>query len=635
MNINNLSQNKSWTKGNNPERPIDNIFVEMSAIEGEISDEEAKATLAKFLYHNPAFMFDLLGGMKLFPMQELIIKGWARNEYNLAIWGRGMGKSFLVAVFALYWAMFNPGVRVIIASFSFKQSRQILSICAKLINENDAALLRSAFPIDVRRGTDEYVLEVPNGAVIRCLPLGDGKKIRGFRADLLIIDEFAFLPENIIGEILRPFLASNSRIKEQRAIDERETDLIARGLMSADQRTILEDRKKVIFLSSACYQFEHLYKRYLDWIDLLTNPLKMEELQEGGVSYFISRLSWEAAPPGLLNLREIEQARRESSESMFNREYGAQFTSDSGGYFKMSKMIECSIKDGELPVLELYGEKNAEYIVSIDVALSGAEDADHFAICVLKLITKVDGRRIPMLVHSYAVAGGDLKDHILYFYYVLTRFNVVYIAIDASQGDNVEFLNSSVQSKLFKDARIDLCDIEADLKHDRFNEMPIEIKLSYNRAIGRIVHKQAFSSAWQRAANEWMQACFDHHNMLFAGKIAANSTAAGIASQADMSLLNAHGDFKDMGVSLFIELQDNLVDMTRTECAMIVVDTTPTGHLQFKLPQNVRRSGGPNRARKDSYSALLLGIWAARMYLESQSIHIETGPSEFPYILIG
>ena len=28
------------------------------------------------------------------------------------------------------------------------------------------------------------------------------------------------------------------------------------------------------------------------------------------------------------------------------------------------------------------------------------------------------------LVHNYAVAGGDLKDHINYFYYVLTNFDV-------------------------------------------------------------------------------------------------------------------------------------------------------------------------------------------------------------------
>jgi hypothetical protein len=113
----------------------------------------------------------------------------------------------------------------------------------------------------VQRGTDEWILEVPqNGATIRCLPLGDGTKIRGVRADLLVVDEFAFLPEPIIGEILRPFLAANSRIKEQRTIQEREDEMVKAGVMTTDQRTILEDRKKVIFLSSACYQFEHMFK---------------------------------------------------------------------------------------------------------------------------------------------------------------------------------------------------------------------------------------------------------------------------------------------------------------------------------------------------------------------------------------
>jgi hypothetical protein len=620
---------------NNLIRPVRDVNTEFLALDGELEYEDAQATLAEFFYHNPSFFLDLVAGLKLYPLQELMLKGWMANDFSLAVLGRGLGKSFTVAVFCILWAIFNPNCKIVVVSFSFRQSRSILDQVAKFIRSDCAKLLSGTFPDNKEWGfstrTDEWIWELPNGATIKCLPLGDGASIRGQRADCLIVDEYAFLPESVIGTILQPFLAAQSNIKEQQVLKEIEDAKIAAGEMKEEDRTILEDFKKVIFLSSASFQFEHLFKKYQEWIKNIqeADPKKT-------TSYFVMRLGYEAAPEGLPNMKIINDAKNTSSEAVFDREYRAIFTADSSGFFRASKMKECTIPDGEAPTMELRGEAGCEYIVAIDTALSGAEDSDHFAIQVLKIITRqTDGRKIPMLVHSYAVAGGSLKDHTLYFYYILTHFNVVYIATDASQGDNVEFLNSSIQSKLFKDARIELCDLEADFKSDDFKKVPEEVKRSYNRTIGRIIHKQPFGSAWQRAANEYMQASFDHRWMLFAGKIAANSSAAASMMSFDMSILRAHADFDDMSISQFMELQDHLVDMTKAECAMIVTSTTPTGIQQFGLPQSMKRATGPLRPRKDSYSALLLGIWAAKVYLESQTIEVRTAPPEFPYRWIG
>lgn len=47
-----------------------------------------------------------------------------------------------------------------------------------------------------------------NGSRIICLPVGrDGSNIRGFGADLLIVDEAAFIPDEIFQEVLSPMLA--------------------------------------------------------------------------------------------------------------------------------------------------------------------------------------------------------------------------------------------------------------------------------------------------------------------------------------------------------------------------------------------------------------------------------------------
>lgn len=626
----------AWEEGSQPVVNSRDVFADFKALKGELSDEQSRATLAEFLYHNPAFLVDLVAGFEITPFQELILKGWMRNDYNMAVWGRGCSKSWTVALFAILWAIYNPNNRVVIVSFAFRASRRILEQCEKFVNDKskNTAPLQACFPDKMRQKTDEWIWTLPNGSTIRCLPLGDGTKIRGVRADTLIVDEFAYLPEPVINEVLQPFLAASNKIQEKIRVRKEEDKRIAAGEMTEEQRTTVEESVKVIFLSSACYQFEHMYKRYNDWIE------NIRSAKERGISFFVSRIGFEGVSPEIINWKAVEEAQQNSSESMFDREWRAIFTPDSGGYFKASKMQECTVKDGELPTLELVGEgkpgskEAAEYIVTIDTSASGSEESDHFAICVLKIVKRPDGVKIPMLVHSYAIAGGDLKDHILYFHYILTNFNVVYIAIDASQGDNVEFLNSSVQSKLFKDSKIELSDIDAEFAKDDFKDLPKQIKRSYNRTIGRIVHKQPFSSPWQRAANEYMQGCFDHKGVLFAGKIAAESGAATRAMSMEhviAPLQTHHADFKDVSISQFIDKQDHLVDLVKKECSLIQVRTTELGTQQFGLPQSLKRSTGPNRMRKDSYSALLLGVWAFRLYSAMEETVVQSGPADFPY----
>lgn len=622
-----------WIQGHNNIKPTKDIDAELLAIKEDMSDEEARATLGEWLYHNPAFLLELIAGIRLFPFQEVIIKGWMRNDYSMAVCGRGLGKSYLAAIFAMLWAIYNPNNRIVIISFAFRASRRILEQIEKFINDKDATLLKACYPNDIKRQTDEWKLVLPNGSSIQCLPLGDGTKIRGIRADTLIIDEYAYLPENIISEVLQPFLVANNKIKEQRIVKEREDRLIAKGVMKESDRTKIEENVKVIFLSSACYQFEHMYKKFSAWIKAMTDDKTAQEFRDSGLSYFITRLSYEAAPEGLVNTKVIEDAKKNTSEAVFDREYRALFSGDSAGFFRMSKMQECTIPDGETPTLEIVGQKNAEYVLAIDVALSSDEESDHFAMCVLKIVQKADGKKIPMVVHSYALAGQDMKDYIAYFYFIIRNFNIVYIAIDASQGDNVEFLNAAVQSKLFQDNKIVLTDLDVDFGKDNFTEQPELVKRSYSRGEGRIVQKQPFLSPWQRTANEYMQGCFDRKDVLFGAKICANESASRSAASNEtlMEQLAQQAEFKDMSIMQFVENQDRLIDMVKYECASIKVNVTDSGILQFKLPTNMKRSGGANRLRKDSYSALLLGIWATKIYLESQEVQVQTGPQDFPF----
>lgn len=623
-------------------RPVKDVLALAELLDGELTEEDAKATLAEFLFHNPRFLMELIGGIQMYPMQEIVIKGWAANDYNLLVASRGFGKSFLVAIFALYWAMFHPKTRIVIASAAFRQSRAILEMCNKLVKDEGADRLRACFPDDMRRGTDEYLLEVPNGAVIRCLPLGDGKKIRGVRADVLIVDEYAYLPESVIDEVLRPFLAAKGRIKEQRTVDAREKRLIEQGKMREDQRTVLEDRKKVIFLSSASWTFQHLYKRYREWTDVLlldptvkANETKIEEFRKAGRSFFIARVAWEAAPVGLLDLEQIKQDKASMSEVMFNREYGAQFTSDSDGFFRAAKMELCTVPDKEEPTMELVGVPGEEYVLGIDQNSSGAEDSDHFAMCLMKIVRReTDGKRIGMVVHQYAVAGCGFTDHALYLYYLLKHFNIVYIGVDASQGGELEFINFCNQLPQFEKLKLHPVD-DMDFNRTDFTAMLPDIRRGYNVQQRQIVQKQRFSSEWQRPANEYLQACFDHRNIRFAAKIAASDNSSSAAMGVDISMLKNHEEFREMSISDFIVEQDMKQELVKKECAMIQVKVTDLGTMSFGLPQVLKRTSGPNRVRKDSYSALLIANWSLKTYVEMMEINVEVQTTELEYRLGG
>ncbi len=615
----------SWNQGNNPSS-FEDVNGEMLALQGDLTDEQAQATLGKFLFHNPGLLLSLFCDIEIYAFQEIMLRGWLWNDYNLAVLCRGASKSYSCAIICILWALMNPNTRIIILSFSFRSSRSILEQIEKFVTSKNAPILKNCFPDKLSKKTDEWVWKLPNGATIKCLPLGDGSNLRGQRADFLCIDERNFISEQVIKEVILPFLASNSNVKEYLKTKEIEDEKIKRGEIKEEDRTILKESVKVLHLSSAGYKFEDMYKQYEDWINKIN-----DEKRNDGISYFVARVGWEALPSNLLNEKNVKEAKDTMSEVLFNKEYGAIFASDSGGYFKISKMHECTVKDGDSPTLELYGDKKSEYVVAIDVALSGAEDADYFAIVVSKIIKREDGKKIPLIIHSYAVAGGDLKEHILYFYYILKNFNVVYIAIDASQGDNVEFLNSAVQSKLFQDAHIHLEDIDCDFKKDNFNDHPAEIKKSYSLTTGKIVQKQPFLSPWQRAANEYLQAAFDHKWVLFGSKICGSPEATRKYMNMDISILKGHKFFEDMSALDCMEQQDAWINMTKTECALIEVSTTELGTMQWRLPRSLRQTTGPNRVRKDLYSALLLNVWASKLFIESQGVEIQTGPQDFPY----
>ena len=430
-------------------RPLSDVNQEILNLKGELDDNDAKISLAKFLRGNLAFTTELISGIKLAEFQEITLKGMMNRNFSMCVWGRGCGKTFIASVFCFLQCIFEPRTKILIAGPTFRTARFIFNNLEKLVESKGAGLLQQAFGAKAKRN-DAFEWQI-NGGSITAIPLS-GEKIRGFRANVLVLDEYLLLPEDTIKTVLMPFLVAPQDMKERIEIREMEDGLIEKGLMKESDRMEFTNNSKMIALSSASYTFENLYKTYKEWMQNI-----YDDSEVGDTTYFISQLGWESLPEHMIDSTVIEEAQNGGqSHSSFQREYCAQFTDGSDSYFSGKKMHECTIPDGEAPHTLIRGLSGQKYLVAIDPSFSNSPSSDYFAMCVLEL--DVESKH-STVVHNYAVAGGDLKDHIKYFKYLTDNFDLEMICIDNA---GFQFIDSCNESQYFSEKPLKFIDINTD-----------------------------------------------------------------------------------------------------------------------------------------------------------------------------
>ena len=625
----------TWIAGDDPKEPIVDWNVKMkSELKGEIDDETARRELGRFMMNNIGFTVYQLTGFRLEPYQRLIIKGWLQKNFTLCVAGRSFSKSFLAGHFAYLYCLFNSDHHVLMTSATFRSSRKVLeNIDAWSRRKRKSGfpggeLLRETFARDMSMKQDMYKITFKNGSTITAVPLGDPDNLRGFRCNVLIIDEGLLIPQSTIDLVLKPFLAGGADITRKQRIRIDEDKLIAEGRMDEKKRRKFKSTSKMIILSSASYRWEELYdtyKRYLKIIQHTDEDIKAEETEDGVSTYLVQQLSYKVAKEDLMDpaiLKEIKE--RLIPDNVIRREYEAQFIDESGGYFSAKEMAKCTIPNGVHPCIEIIGEKGAEYVLGIDPSMSASAAGDHFAMCVLKIVERPkDGRKVGLVVHQYGCAGVELKHHIAYLYYILTKFNIVYIVVDSTQGANADFVSICNESEYFKQRKMELNPIVAEFTNDSFTDIVTQAKRSYNpdSASRRIVQQQYFSSSIIKAGNEYLRSSFDQQLIYFASHAQSVPNAVPPMTQQDiMHIHETHPEYYEIeGVGNmyeFITYQDNMIELVKKECALIEVTPSPLGNLTFDLPHHMTRNRkNERRSRKDNYSALWLANWGLKILL--------------------
>ena len=115
---------------------------------------------------------------------------------------RRTGKSLVMGNKALWFAFCHPGTSTLIVASTQRQSMLMFDKLLDYISQSP--LLEESV---VRR--TRTLLTLTNGSRITALPCGkNGRTIRGENAHLIIVDEAAFVPEDVILSVMMPMLST-------------------------------------------------------------------------------------------------------------------------------------------------------------------------------------------------------------------------------------------------------------------------------------------------------------------------------------------------------------------------------------------------------------------------------------------
>jgi intein/homing endonuclease len=268
------------------------------------------------------------------------------------------------------------------------------------------------------------------GSKVEAYPLGSGDKIRGLRGHLIVVDEFAQVPSEIFEMVIRPMGATTTSPMQKVRMMERLKRNLEKGVITQEQYNEEvggHEANKIVCVSSAYYQFNHMYKRILAY---------EEEIRKGSEKYAVHTIDYRDMSEGFLDADNVAEAKATMSRIEFSLEYEAKWESDSDGLFKASLLEEC--KDHKCPI-RIKGEVGRKYIIGIDPARSSAA----FALVVIEVgnpsyvvnVFQATGKTFPVLAQI-------VRDY-------CDEFNPVLVVMDAGAGGGGVAIKDILSSEQF------------------------------------------------------------------------------------------------------------------------------------------------------------------------------------------
>ena len=360
--------------------------------------------------------------------QTMLLVMMNRSRVFLWIAARGMGKSFLIAIFAVARCILYPGTKVVITSGTRGQSINVLEkiqtelmpVSPNLCNEIDMAKTKFS-------GQDAKVM-FKNSSYIKVVTASDNA--RSNRANIPIVDEFRMVKKDTIDTVLKKFLTSR-RMPPYKDLTDAERKV-----------EYAKEPNKSCFLSSAYFKDHWSFNKMLDTFKLMLDDSKTDFVC--GFPYQLS------VQEGLLFSEDVESDMLESdfNEIKWSMEMEAMWFGDEDGAFfdfdsiSKNRRIKYAMLPDKLSGLlgnnqkvKIPQKQNGEKrILSADVALmsSSKHNNDATAIFINQMLPSKGGRYTNNIVYSDSYEGLHTEDQALVIRRLYDEYLCDYIVLDCT-----------------------------------------------------------------------------------------------------------------------------------------------------------------------------------------------------------
>ena len=360
--------NNAWLNIDVDDRYVINPFERLVT---DDPDEFYKRLTCLFI--NPdyfSFICKHVLNIDLLPMQALILKEMWNKKFPMLVGSRGLGKTFILSLYCMLRAILMPNRKIVVVGAAFRQSKYLYDYMENIWK--NAPILRdmcdsSSGP---RRDVDMCKMTL-NGSTISALPIGDGQKIRGQRANDIIADEFASMSREIFENVIAGFAAvSSSPIDNVRRLAaEKKAEELGVDVSELFKTDAMEQGKsnQIILSGTAYYDFNHFAEYWKKWKTTIETKGDKKAISNNIFNgedvppsfkwddYSIIRIPVDMVPRGFMDEGQIARSKATVHNGIYLMEFGAVFTKDSQGFFKRS-LIEACVGTDLKPVKIASGE---------------------------------------------------------------------------------------------------------------------------------------------------------------------------------------------------------------------------------------------------------------------------------------
>lgn len=426
----------------------DNIFDKSKQVnkKSETKSERLMNGIAlwcSFYRANPHRFAEEYLGIKLKLFQVFLLYMMNDSHYFMYLAARGQGKSWLIAVYCVIRCILFPGTKIVLASGTKGQSKNIISEKIVELHRNSSNLQREIR--ELRTSTNDPYVEFHNGSWIKAVASNDNA--RSARANVLIADEFRLIDLPIINKVLRRFLGSPRQPR----------------YLNKPEYKHLQERNKEIYISSAWYKSHWAWDKFLAYKEAMTNSK----------NYFVCGLPYQLSiAEGLLMKEQVLDEMQESDFDSIGwyMEMECMFFGESEkAFFKLEEIQKCrKLVKPFIPLsnLEFNKQKNKGKksqiqrldgeirIIGADVALMGGQENDNTIFTCMRLLPDKNGylRQVPYIE---SLNGQHTETQAIRLKQIYNDFQADYVIMD-TQGNGLS---------LYDDCARILYDQERDIEY--------------------------------------------------------------------------------------------------------------------------------------------------------------------------